>query len=416
MKYRITTPHTSSCDIHLPTSKSISNRALIISALAASSHNIDNLAQCDDSTTLIEALKSHDNTIDIGAAGTAMRFLTAYYAIQEGMNITLTGSQRMLRRPIAPLVDALREVGAHIQYLGEEGFPPLLINGCALKGGSVTIPGNISSQFISAILLIAPYMQQGVHITLQGEILSQPYIDMTIGMMKDFGAQVSRDEQHIHVMPLPYTPRSYTIEPDYSAASYWYEIAAITRNSYRLHNLSAETLQGDAMIAQYATLWGISTAFDNEGATIKPTPSRNTLTPLHLNLKNEPDLAQTIIMTCALLGQHFCIEGISNLRIKESNRIEALISEAAKLGYLFTQPHADSIAWNGERCDTTYPIVIDTHNDHRMAMAFAPAAWLFNEIWIDNPMVVTKSYPTFWKDLEKAGFNITHDTINEIIT
>lgn len=412
MKYCITAPHTHSCDIQLPASKSISNRALIISALAHSTHPIHHLAQCDDTRVLIDALNSNNSTIDIGAAGTAMRFLTAYYALQEGCNITLTGSQRMLQRPIAPLVEALQQAGAHIRYLGVKGFPPLRIQGSTLQGGHLTMPGNISSQFITAILLIAPYTLQGVHITLQGEVLSMPYIDMTISMMQQYGAKVTRHDNTIEVLPSPYKPIPYHIEPDYSAASYWYEIAALNGHSYHLTHLPAHSLQGDARIASYATRWGITTSFDSSGATITSTNSCNN-EPLYFNLMGEPDLAQTIAMTCALRGEHFCIEGIANLRIKESNRIEALICEAAKLGYIFTSPQPDSLAWTGERCEVSHPIVIDTHNDHRMAMAFAPAALRFKEIWIDNPQVVSKSYPTFWNDLAMAGFTITHNETKE---
>jgi 3-phosphoshikimate 1-carboxyvinyltransferase len=233
---------------------------------------------------------------------------------------------------------------------------------------------------------------------------------MTIGMMQQLGAKVTRNGNHIEVQPSPYKPVPYHIEPDYSAASYWYEIAALNGHGYHLPHLPALSLQGDAMIAQYATMWGIKSAFDLQGVTISPTESSLPSQPLRLNLMNEPDLAQTIIMTCALRGQHFCIEGIGNLRIKESNRIDTLIGEAAKLGYRFTQPHPDAIAWQGERCEITQPIIIDTHNDHRIAMAFAPAALCFNEIWIDNPDVVTKSYPSYWSDLEKAGFTITPHT------
>lgn len=412
MKYRITAQHTHSCDIQLPASKSISNRALIISALAQSTHPIHHLAECDDTRVLIEALKGNNSTIDIGAAGTAMRFLTAYYAMQEGCDITLTGSQRMQQRPIAPLVEALQQVGARIDYLGEQGFPPLHIQGTTLQGGHLTMPGNISSQFISAMLLIAPYMQQGVHITLQGDILSLPYIDMTIGMMQQLGAKVTRNGNHIEVQPSPYKPIPYHIEPDYSAASYWYEIAALNGHGYHLPHLPAISLQGDAMIASYATQWGVTTSFDSRGATITPTQRSNDK-PLYFNLMGEPDLAQTIAVTCALRGEHFRIEGIGNLRIKESNRIEALICEAAKLGYIFSSPAPDTLVWNGERCEVSYPIVIDTHDDHRMAMAFAPAALRYEEIWIDNPQVVSKSYPHFWDDLVRAGFTITHNETKE---
>lgn len=412
MKYCITAPHTLACDIHLPASKSISNRALIIRALAHSTHPIHHLAECDDTEVLINALSGNNTTIDIGAAGTAMRFLTAYYASQEGCNITITGSDRMQQRPIAPLVEALQQLGARITYLGKDGFPPLHIKGTKLQGGHIYMPGNISSQFISAILLIAPYLQQGLHISLQGDILSLPYIDMTISMMRYFGASVTRNDNRIEVQPIPYEYRPFDVEPDYSAASYWYEIATLSNQSYHLPHLPVVSIQGDAMIATYATLWGVRTAFDNNGATITPTQALQDK-PLHLNLKGEPDLAQTIAITCALKGQHFSIEGISNLRIKESNRIEALISEAAKLGFTFTSPHPDTLVWNGERCPITQPIIIDTHNDHRMAMTFAPAALCLGEIWIDNPLVVNKSYPNFWNDLQQAGFIITNNETKE---
>ena len=380
--------------------------------MARSTHPIHHLAVCDDTEVLSKALNGNDTTIDIGAAGTAMRFLTAYFASQEGSDVTITGSDRMLQRPIAPLVEALRQLGASIEYVGNEGFPPLRIRGSKLQGGHITMPGNISSQFISAILLIAPYMQQALHITLQGEILSLPYIDMTIGMMRHFGASVSRSDNRIEVHPSPYEPMPYDIEPDYSAASYWYQIAALNGHSYHLAHLPATSMQGDAMIAIYATLWGVKTAFDNNGATLSASHSGSDK-PLQLNLMGEPDLAQTIAITCALRGQHFSIEGISNLRIKESNRIEALISEAAKLGYIFTSPRPDCLVWNGERCEVQHPIVIDTHNDHRMAMAFAPAALCHEEIWIDNPQVVSKSYPHYWSDLQEAGFIITHNETKE---
>ena len=415
MKYRITAHHTHSCDIQLPASKSISNRALIIRALAHSSQPIHQLAGCDDTTTLINALNDNKTFVDIDNAGTAMRFLTAYYAIQEGCSVTLTGSQRMHQRPIGPLVEALQQVGAHINFLGEKGFPPLHIHGGSLQGSHITMPGNISSQFISAMLLIAPYIKHGIRISLQGEVLSLPYIDMTIGIMQQFGALVTRQGNNIEVLPSPYKAIPYNIEPDYTAASYWYAIAALNNNAYRLAHLPAHSLQGDAHIASYASLWGVSTTFDSFGATIKPSGTYNS-NPLKINLSGEPDLAQTIAMTCALREQHFCIEGIANLRIKESNRIDALISEAAKLGYCFSSPRHDCLVWNGQRCQVHYPIVIDTHNDHRMAMSFAPAALRFDEIWIDNPMVVTMSYPQFWNDLLKAGFTITHNDNKENIS
>ena len=405
--YRLTATHTLPCDIELPASKSISNRALIIAALAQSAHLLHGLATCDDTQRLIEALQNKSHTIDINNAGTAMRFLTAYFS-NTPYSVTLTGSQRMRQRPISPLVDALRQIGAHITYCNQEGYPPLHIEGDMLQGGAVTIPGYISSQFISALLLIAPYTTQGIHITLQGDVLSRPYIDMTIAMMQHFGAEVSCHHNTITVAPGTYKAIPYDIEADYSAASYWYQIATLSNNTFRLKGLQPHSIQGDARVAKYFALWGVNTTFDNHGAVITPSATTHACDTLHLCLKDEPDLAQTIVMTCALRGQHFCIEGLDNLRIKETDRIEALINEAGKLGYRFTQPREGCLAWDGTRCNNNNPIVIDTHNDHRMAMAFAPAAICFDSIYINNPEVVVKSYPSFWEDLKKAGFNITH--------
>lgn len=406
VKYRITAPHTLSCKIALPPSKSISNRALIIGALARCISSIENLAICNDTAVLAKALQAPSPTIDINNAGTAMRFLTAYLAATPSQ-ATLTGSARMMQRPIAPLVEALQQLGATISYVGEQGYPPLHIEGSQLKGGAIAIRGDISSQFISALLLVAPYMQQGLHLTLKGNILSRPYIDMTIALMRHYGAIVTTTERTIEVAPVHYTRRPLTIEGDYSAASYWYAIAALNGKSYQLDNLSRNSVQGDSRVAQYFALLGVDTIYHSNGIEIIPRAAYTPPEVISLDLCNEPDLAQTLIMCCALKQQHFHISGLHNLRIKETDRIAALISQAHKLGYLFTQPHEGCIAWHGEHCQIQHPIIIDTCNDHRMAMAFAPAALRWDEIWIDNPGVVEKSYPQFWNDLQQAGFTIT---------
>lgn len=409
MKYRITARNIAPCHINLPASKSISNRAIIIGALAGCIDNISHCATCDDSRVMLDALSSHNDCIDIHAAGTAMRFLTALYSITPGHR-TLTGCERMTQRPIGPLVDTLRLAGASISYIRNEGFPPIDIEGRNLHGGKLSIRGDISSQFISAILLVAPYMTHGVQLSIDGKITSRPYINLTIDLMRYYGASVTWNDNTICVEPIPYRPRHIDIESDWSAASYWYEIAITSNTAFTLNGLSQHSQQGDKRIAQYCKAWGVNTAFDNNGATITPTTAHDPQECISLDLQDEPDLALTIIMTCALNNRHFSIHGLHNLSIKECDRVAAIIEEAAKLGYHFTQPHRGTIEWHGQRCNTTSPIVIDTHNDHRIAMAIAPAALRHDNIWIENPQVTDKSYPTFWDDLQRAGFDITSHT------
>lgn len=414
MKYHIAISQPRSCRIELPASKSITNRALLISALAGCIEDVHHVAQCDDSAVMLSALRDNPHTIDTHNAGTAMRFLTAYCAITRGSH-TLTGNDRMQQRPIAPLVEALRALGANIQYLHCEGYPPLHIEGSPLKGGSIAIDGSISSQYISALLLIAPYMEQGLQLSLTGEVVSRPYIDMTIATMQHYGAVVTHKHNLISVAPVPYKAATFTVESDWSAASYWYEIATVSRTSFTLAGLSLDSTQGDSRMAHYMSMLGIDTKEDKASRTVtlQPTSAPPSETPIHLNLRHEPDLAPALIMTCALQGRHFAISGLGNLRIKECDRIEAIVSEAAKLGYAFAQPCEGCIEWHGERCECDNNIVIDTHGDHRIAMAFAPAA-LLHAIAIDNPSVVDKSYPHFWHDLSHAGFTITTQEGKEI--
>ena len=404
MKISISARNIAPCRINLPASKSLYNRAIVIGALSGCIDRIAHGASCDDSAVMLRAIDSTSHTIDINASGTAMRFLTALFSISPGTR-TLTGCQRMMQRPIGALVDALREAGASISYLGQEGFPPIRIAGGKISGGRISIRGDISSQFISAMLLIAPYMSNGLQLDIEGEITSRPYIDMTIGVMQHYGAKVQWCDNTICVEPIPYTPREMSIENDWSAASYWYEIAATARTEFTLAHLSQHSLQGDRRMSEYFRLLGITTQHDKEDTMITHTAAEPDF--IKLNLRNEPDLAPAFIMTCALNDRHFCIEGLDNLSIKECDRTAVIIGEAAKLGYRFTQPQQGTIAWHGERCDTVQPIVIDPHNDHRIAMAFAPAALRHDKIWIDNPQVVSKSYPSFWEELEKAGFDIT---------
>lgn len=404
MKYRITASNPQGGNIMLPASKSISNRLLIMDALSGKKSIIENLAECDDTKVMQNALAGTDNAIDIHGAGTAMRFLTAYYACTKGTH-TLTGSQRMQQRPIGLLVDVLRQVGANISYMQVEGFPPLLVKGTTLQGGEITMQGNVSSQYISALLLVAPYMQNGLQISFAGTVLSEPYIRMTIELMNRYGASVEWVNNTITVDSGFYCPIPTRVENDWSAASYWYEIAALSQKRFTLAGLQRDSLQGDARTACYFADLGVQTTFTADGAQLVPSKAR--IACFSANLSNEPDIAQTLAMTCALLEIPFRLEGLHNLRIKETDRIAALQNEAAKLGYIFTTPANGILAWDGTKTMPMPLPCIHTYEDHRMAMAFAPAALSRQAVIIDSPEVVGKSYPQYWAHLRQAGFSVT---------
>lgn len=411
MIYRIGAHTLQPCRIELPPSKSIANRITLLRALAGMPQTTDNAA-CNDIAAMQHAIGNTDNIIDIGDAGTAMRFLTAYYAALSGREHTLTGSSRMQQRPIGALVEALRAAGASIRYIDEEGFPPLAIQGGLLQGGEITIKGDISSQFITALLLVAPLMRDGLHLTIIGNIVSRPYIEMTIELMRSFGATITCHDNSITVAPGEYKPACIEIESDWSAASYWYETVAVSRTPMRLKTLWRNTLQGDARIASYFGQLGVATSYDNGDVTLSPGPV--TAQNFIADLADTPDIAQTLAMTCALKGIPFQLTGLGNLPLKECDRIAVLISEARKIGFAFTSPEAGTIEWSGNRIPSPHtPSCIDPHGDHRMAMTFAPAALVTGEISISNPDVVAKSYPLFWDDLQRAGFVITPYDPNE---
>lgn len=407
--YEINAPEYLDADIQLPASKSISNRALIIHALSGSETIPDNLSDCDDTRVLINALKNKPHTIDIGAAGTAMRFLTAYLSCTDGDHI-LTGTERMKHRPIGVLVDALRMLGADINYEGENGYPPLHIHGHKLIGGKLEIPGNISSQFISALLLIAPMMKEGLTLNLTGGIVSRPYIDLTLNVMHAYGAEVDwADADTIVVKPKPYTEHQYLIENDWSAASYWYEMASlypVGNVNVTLHGLRDSSRQGDSVIRYIFSLLGVRTTFAAPHST-QPTSvklSRHTqhVDRLAYDFLNCPDLAQTVVVTCCALGIPFHFTGLASLRIKETDRLKALQHELEKLGFVIHAENDSELVWNGSKCEPHLDKGIDTYEDHRMAMAFAPLAIKYPGLRINNPEVVTKSYPDFWSDMQKA--------------
>jgi 3-phosphoshikimate 1-carboxyvinyltransferase len=389
--------------IDLPASKSISNRALILSMLGKSTEQITHLADCDDTKVMMDTLHSPLSAFDIGAAGTSMRFLTAYLSNREG-EWTLTGSERMKNRPIAVLVDALNQLGAKIDYVEKTGYPPLRIAGKALQGGKIKLAGNISSQYISALLMVAPTMRAGLEITLEGNIISMPYIRMTLRMMSDFGVETKWEGQTIIVPHQEYKPTPFHVESDWSAASYWYAIAALSQvSSFKLLGLNCDSTQGDAQVATIFNALGIKTEYTSDGIII--SHSGKPVSSFAYNFIDQPDLAQTVVVCCCLRDIPFSFSGLQTLKIKETDRIAGLTNEMAKLGYILTEPAEGMLAWNGKRISPDYNTPIKTYEDHRMAMAFAPAA-LVHPIKIEHPEVVSKSYPRFWSDLQSVGFQI----------
>ena len=408
MRYKITAPSHIDTTINLPASKSISNRALILHALGKGSVVPDNLSDCDDTKVIINALKNMPPVIDIKAAGTAMRFMTAYLSVTPGEHV-ITGTNRMKHRPIRVLVDALRKLGAQIEYTEEDGFPPLRITGETLDGGMLEIPGDVSSQYISALLMIGPAMKNGLKLRLTGNIVSRPYIDLTLHVMHEFGISVEwTDVDMISVSHQEIGERRYTIENDWSASSYWYEILAMINDDearVTLPGLKDASRQGDSAVRYLFSMLGVKTAFRTSNEVVLTRHMRS-LPRLDYDFINQPDLAQTLVVTCATLGIPFHFTGLGNLRIKETDRIEAMKTEMRKLGYVLDDSVETELSWNGERCEAEKNPVIDTYEDHRMAMAFAPTAILLGEIRINNPEVVTKSYPGYWDDLRKAGFTI----------
>jgi len=408
MKIRITAPESIRATILLPASKSISNRALIINALGKGSHQLENLSDCDDTQVMTRALQATPGeTIDIMAAGTAMRFLTAYLSVTPGKRI-ITGTERMQQRPIQVLVNALRELGANIEYAGNEGFPPLLIQGTTLQKDHITLPGNVSSQYISALLMIAPTLANGLKITLTGDIISRPYIHLTLQLMKDFGAKAGwTSENELQVEPQPYQSIPYFIESDWSAASYWYQMTALSKDaSLTLAGLFKESCQGDSKVAEIFRSLGVETIYSEMAVDLH----KNGLPVKRLDYDfiNQPDLAQTLVVTCALMDIPFRFSGLQSLKIKETDRMTALIREMKKLGYVLHESEGSVLSWEGERCERSHE-AIDTYEDHRMAMAFAPACLVMDDIRINHPQVVTKSYPRYWEDLQEAEFIIKEE-------
>ncbi len=407
MKYLVSKPdQTLTGSIVLPSSKSIANRALIIHALSYSPYPIENLSDSDDTQVMEQVFNSNGNHFDIGHAGTAMRFLTAFLSQIVG-KWTLTGSDRMKQRPIGILVDALHKLGARIEYLENEGFPPLKIYGSHLKGCVLELDGSVSSQYISALLMIAPTLEGGLTLRLKNKITSQPYIKMTLKLMEQFGVLHVWKGNEIRIAEQTYKARPFSVEADWSGASYWYEMAVMADDvDIELMGLTTESLQGDAQIAMWFGQLGIDTIATEKGSRLvkngKPLPKN-----LNLNFIENPDVAQTFAVLCVMKKIPFHFTGLETLKIKETNRIAALQDELAKFGTQITEPAHGELKWDG-----TFPLEkqavpeIETYHDHRMALAFAPACQSFGSIAILDPMVITKSYPGYWEDLKKVGFEV----------
>ena len=455
----------------LPTSKSLCARALVVNHLCQPPVPLVGLSDCDDTQAILQGLEALRNSedaplrVDIGAAGTAMRFLTALFAATPQLDVVITGSQRMKERPIGALVTALQAAGADISYVEKEGYPPLRIRGKQLEGGTLALPSNISSQYVSALLMIAPTIRRGLQLELVGNVASAPYIRMTMQVMKAFGVEVKWEKniisiergqryartQSSHCETTKETEQaaSYTIECDWTAASYWYEIVALHPDKAArvlLRGLREASEQGDSVCAKWFEALGVTTTFTAEGAVLEKstrspqvtrkcdnsTSEDNELssqtddnfcesnedlpqttshssqayfyckdaTPLWLDFAAAPDLAQTFVVTCALLSRPFHFKGLESLRIKETDRIAALIAELQKLGKHIEAIGEGELRYTAQNDGSpAHPITIATYDDHRMALAFAPAALLFPQLSIEHPEVVAKSYPHYWEHL-----------------
>ena len=407
MNYRIIAPRRIEGEIDLPASKSISNRVLLLNALCATPGRLSNLAQCDDTDAVLSALAQPDaSEVNIGAAGTAMRFLTAYFATREGREVVIDGTERMRQRPIGVLVDALRQLGADIEYVEAEGYPPLKITGKSLHGGALTVSGSVSSQYITAILLIAPVIG-GIALTIEGEIMSRPYIDMTLALMARYGVKAEWRENVIHVPAGEYTALDFTVEADWSAASYWWAMQAIVPQSrISLKGLEPQSLQGDSRIAELMSQMGVTGNWCGRYLDLRSNGGVGCCCSTFADLSGTPDIAQTLVVMLCLMGRPFRITGLRTLRIKETDRLEALRTELRKLGYVVKVEGDDAISWHFETTAAEASPHICTYHDHRMAMAFAPAAIRFPVLIIDDAQVVSKSYPLFWEHLRQAGFKI----------
>jgi 3-phosphoshikimate 1-carboxyvinyltransferase len=385
--------------IPLPSSKSESNRVLIIDALTQGENKLSNLAEARDTQTMIRLLQDDPETLDVLDAGTTMRFLTAYAALNNKKKV-MTGTPRMCERPIGILVDALRELGANIKYLKKEGFPPLSIEGfLGQKTNEIEIRGDVSSQYISALLMNAPLLPQGLVLNLTGKIGSRTYITMTLSLMKAFGVNYIFEGNRIEIKPGAYLPTTFAVESDWSGASYWFSLLACAEEGELfLRGLKAESLQGDAMIVEIMDKLGVQSEFQEAGISLK---KKEVLGLPSFDFTHCPDLAQTVAVTCALIGQTSEFSGLESLRIKETDRIDALQKELAKIGAFLEERKAGVFTLVPAK-EIPAKVKVATYDDHRMAMAFMPLMTRA-ELEIEDPEVVNKSYPSFWKHCSLLG-------------
>ena len=425
MKYAIFPPEEIlQADVTLPLSKSESARRLIIDAVGGYTTAAEDGADCDDTRALMQALTMRTGRVDIGAAGTAMRFATAFFAATEGADVILDGVERMRHRPVAPLVEALRSLGADIEYSdaegdpskGTEGYAPLHIRGRRLEGGTVSIDATVSSQFISALALAAPLMRNSLRIVLEGDVTSAPYLRMTLEMLRRRGIDAALEGNDVCIQgnAADIKASETPVGRDWSAASYWYAIAALSSGWVTLPGLQlGYRLQGDSVASEIFERLGVISEQNPEdedtgkridGVGLSASPE--VYSRLDLDMSATPDLVPAVAVAATMLGVPFQFHGVHTLRDKETDRLEALRAEALKIGAIYEIDGDDTIGWEGRRVPIRTLPVIDTYGDHRMAMAFAPAALYLPGLVIDSPEVVSKSYPEFWADIQKAGFTI----------
>lgn len=392
-------------ELQLPGSKSESNRALILQALSEEPIFIDNLSDSDDTQIIKNALSNKASVIDCEQSGAALRFLCAYFSTQRGQSIILTGSQRLKERPLKILVDALKSLGAEIEYLEKTGYAPIKVTGKNLVSHQpIHIQADISSQFISALLMIAPRIKNGLQLHLENKIISAPYLKMTMEMMHQAKIHIIENDASIIIPEQEYQSCHITIEPDWSAASYWYGFVSLGLKQVKLNGFKASSIQGDKIISDWMNRWGVETIFEETGILLKKT---NVVDPLeNYDFVACPDIAQTLVVLAALHKHPLTFRGVESLALKETDRIEALKTELKKINIHWNTNADEHSIEHRNDVDPLSPINIDTYHDHRMAMAFALLSMRYEEIQIDQKNVVSKSYPSFWTDMQKVGFEL----------
>ncbi len=405
MRIRVSKPDKSlRGTIVLPGSKSVTARALIIKALCEENFELLNYSLSEDSMTLLELLNSEETALDCKDGGTTLRFLTAFLAIHEG-DVLLTGSERMRNRPIGPLVDALRQIGCEIHYLEKDGFPPLQIRGKIPTGNRIEVEASMSSQFVSALLLIAPKLPNGLVIKMKGDIVSKPYIELTLQIMKHFGISYEWNQNVISIYNQPYRGNNFRVESDWSAASYYYSMAALCDDvDLKLIGLNRLSFQADSIVAKVMEKFGVTTSYIENG--IRLTKNENSLQHFEYDFKQCPDLAQTLLFTCAGLKITAQVSGLNTLKIKETDRVKALMFELARLGAPVKEINHGLNLGISLNLQLLHDLDFETYNDHRMAMSLTPLAIAHKIITINNPEVVRKSYPAFWDDIKELGFQL----------